>query len=161
MSQWPDTNNSAFLEVWESKGSGEVHAHLKKQNMNVVGKEKGSLAAGSPSRVCQQPHPSPWAPAPGFSSQAGSGHLLTAGQKNSHKIQALGGGRVSSWGRGLLGLTSCSSSLTSYCWDHFSSLFIQLTNALKQLLCVTDCSRYGRYGRHQDLKAPPFSDLMF
>ena len=48
-------------------------------------RKKGSMAAESPSRVCQPSHPSPWAPAPGCSSQARSGHLLTAGQ-NSHQI---------------------------------------------------------------------------
>lgn len=69
------------------------------------------------------------------------------------------GGVASLWGCGLLGITSCSSSLTPYCWDHFISIFIQLTNTLEQLLCVKDCSRYERYGRHQDLKVIPFTDL--
>lgn len=69
------------------------------------------------------------------------------------------GGVASLWGCGLLGITSCSSSLTPYCWDHFISVFIQLTNTLEQLLCVKDCSRYERYGRHQDLKVIPFTDL--
>ena len=69
------------------------------------------------------------------------------------------GGVASLWGCGLLGITFCSSSLTPYCWDHFISIFIQLTNTLEQLLCVKDCSRYERYGRHQDLKVIPFTDL--
>lgn len=122
-------------------------------------RKKGSMAAEHPAVSASLPIPYPEPlllaspPRPG---------LLTAGRGAltlDTKRECVDGGLASLWGCGLLGITSCSSSLTPYCWDHFISVFIQLTNTLEQLLCVKDCSRYERYGRHQDLKVIPFTDL--